>query len=198
MNQNTYCATAKLLVALTAVGSIAPNVYADPPLKVQVTNTVPVTVSNAVTIANPVSTVTVGNGTANPVAVLDAKVPLQLPFNSLLGTPHLSQTINTFPMTATVPAGQMWVIEHVSLNFAATATPGDGASVYLDTPQVRDSVPVVQHALGSLYYYDASVQTKVYVMPGETLALSVIVCCSSQPDNLGIQAVVTGYSVPHP
>ena len=200
-------------LAAYALLAIASSVFADTqPVRVTNTNANPVpvngnvvvsgtanvNVTNPVTIQNPVTAVTVGNGTAHPVPVLEAKTPLQLLFKSLLAHPYGDDTVNSYPMTATVPAGQMWVIEHITLNFLATAAPGDNAIVYLDTPQIRDSIPMVQHAMFGMYYYDTSVQTKVYVMPGEALSLNVIVGCSPQPNNEGITAAIMGYRITYP
>jgi hypothetical protein len=83
------------------------------------------------------------------------------------------------------------------VSFGAAQVAGDNASAWIRTPQVSDVIPVTQNNWPQSYEYVGSVQTKIYVMPGETLTLGVEVCCSTQPGNNGVGATITGYWVPY-
>ena len=182
---------AQLITASIGLGTMVPIAHADSPLKVQVTNTVPVT--GAVTVGG---TVSVTNTPSAPLATLEAKNPLQLRYSGVLNTRPAFQYVNGDPVVATVPAGQMWVIEHISVTFGATYAVGDNATAAVGTPQIYDVIPLSQQRWPDSYEYAASIPTKIYAMPGETVNLYVEVCCSDQNGIEGVSGALTGYWVP--
>jgi hypothetical protein len=179
-------------IALALASSIA---LADTP-SVVIANSPsrPVPVAGNVTVGGNVA---ITNTAANPVPTLDVKNPLQLNYSGVIDTRPAWWTTNSNQVVATVPAGQLWVVEHVSVSFGAAQVAGDNASAWIRTPQVSDVIPVTQNNWPQSYEYVGSVQTKIYVMPGETLTLGVEVCCSTQPGNNGVGATITGYWVPY-
>jgi hypothetical protein len=196
-----------LLCLVVACGWMQESAYADRPE--------PVVVTNPVTVANPVSTVTVGNSSPIPVTVTNAlpapnaNDPAKTAFGNAFGFGVVAGSSSASVPLAQVPVGKRLVVELVSL--WCSALPGTfpiRAAVFVGQKVTGGINPFVTQAFNialqnqgvdaaGTQYFAGSLAGRMYAddIAGSSSDVDLIVFQSNSASSMACSVSFSGYLV---